>query len=253
MRAFTSSSRSYEGRGKRLESAAKSTEKRIERLEVVERPQAPLRIRPDFTLTDPPRNPVVVESFALNYAWPGEAPLFRDARFQLRRGVHAALEGPNGCGKSTLLQLIAGGHPDIRSVPKARFGYFRQELDEIVAAETVLENVERVSVQRANVNRGVLARMGFPQRRVELGAGLLSGGERVRLAFAMLFVSDANVLLIDEPTNFLDISSLEAIEDLLSDFEGTLLLVSHEKRLLDRVAQERWTIVDGRIEITPLG
>ncbi|MDI9498719.1 MAG: ABC-F family ATP-binding cassette domain-containing protein [Bacillota bacterium] len=253
MRAFTSSSRSYEGRGKRLDAAARHTEKRLERLEAVERPPAPQRIRPDFTLTDPPRNPVVAESFGLNFAWPGGEQLFRDARFQLRRGVHAALEGPNGCGKSTLLQLIAGGHPDIRSVPKARYGYFRQELDGIVPAETVLENVERVSVQRGNVNRGVLARMGFTQRRVELGAGLLSGGERVRLAFAMLFVSNANVLLIDEPTNFLDIDSLEAVEDLLCDFEGTLLLVSHERRLLDRVARERWTIVDRQIEVVPLG
>lgn len=252
MRAFTSSSRSYEGRGKRLDSAARNTEKRLERLKAVERPPTPVRIRPDFTLTDPPRNPVVAESFGLSFAWPGEELLFRDASFQLRRGIHAALEGPNGSGKSTLLQLIAGGHPDIRSVPKARYGYFRQELDGIVAAETVLENVERVSVQRGNVNRGVLARMGFPQRRVELRAGLLSGGERVKLAFAMLFVSDANVLLIDEPTNFLDINSLEAVEELLCDFEGTLLLVSHERRLLDAVAQERWTIVDGRIEVTPL-
>ncbi|NLG30771.1 MAG: ATP-binding cassette domain-containing protein, partial [Clostridiaceae bacterium] len=76
---------------------------------------------------------------------------------------------------------------------------------------------------------------------------LLSGGEKIRLSFAMLFVSDANVLVLDEPTNFLDLPSLEAIENMLLDYEGTMLFVSHDRQFIDRLADERWTIAGGRL------
>ena len=251
-RAFSASKRSYEGIGKRMNAAARATERRLERLEVQARPETAFVIRPDFSLTDPPRNPVIAESFALSFGWPGQAKLFDHASFQLRRGVHAALVGPNGCGKSTLLQLIVEGHPDIRSVPKARYGLFRQDLELIDDERTILENMRRDSVQAEQVNRSVLARMGFTAERVDKPAKILSGGERVRLSFAMLAVSDANVLLIDEPTNYLDLASMEAIEGLLQDYEGTVLLVTHDRHLIEAVAEEIWTIEEGKIVIEPV-
>jgi macrolide transport system ATP-binding/permease protein len=246
-RDFTTSRRSYQGRSKSLHAAAKHTQKRLEQLEEKEPPERLFTIRPSFELTNPPKNKIIAEAEHLSFGFQGFDLLFSDTSFRLLRNKKTALLGPNGCGKSVFCELLVKGHPAIRSVPKARYGYFRQEMDLIDETKSVLDNMRAISCQSEEVNRSVLARMGFFRHDVNKQASLLSGGEKIRLSFAMLFVSDANVLVLDEPTNFLDLPSLEAIENMLLDYEGTMLFVSHDRQFIDRLADERWTIAGGRL------
>lgn len=112
----------------------------------------------------------------------------------------------------------------------------------------MLENINSVSIQEEEVNRNVLIRMGFRRQDFHKSAAVLSGGEKIKLTFAMLFVSDVNVLLLDEPTNFLDIDSIKAIENLFLDFEGTMLFVSHDRHFIDSLSDEIFIIEDKKIK-----
>ena len=212
--------KSIQGKQKSLNNAARNTLRRIERMEVKEKPKQKYVIRPDFSLTDPPQNSIIAEAFDLNFTYPNGLEIFSHAEFHLDRNKKVVLRGDNGSGKSTLLRLMFEDFEEIRTVPKAKYGYFRQGMESLDLERTVLENVRRVSCQSEEVNRNILARMGFFHNHVDLPAKVLSGGERMKLEFAMLFVSDVNVLLLDEPTNYLDLASLTAIEEMLEDYEG---------------------------------
>ena len=114
-------------------------------------------------------------------------------------------------------------------------------------SKTVLQNVLDVSVQKESVARTMLARLLFPARDMQKRVSVLSGGERIRLCFARLFVSSANVLILDEPTNYLDIPSVEALQSLFSEYEGTMLFVSHDAAFVRAVATDRLLIRDKKI------
>ena len=132
-------------------------------------------------------------------------------------------------------------------MPKAKIGYFRQELDNLNLNETVLESAMQNSVHNTSVVRTVLARLLFNSQDINKRISVLSGGEKVKLGIANLLLSSCNVLLLDEPTNFLDIYSIEAIESVLKEYEGTLILVSHDKRLVKSVATEVLEIKNKKI------
>lgn len=237
-REFGAVGKSIGGKQKSISAAARNTEKRIERLGDIKKPVSLPKIRPDFSITDPPQNKVIVEIEDLNFAYPNADHLFDELSFYLERNTRTVLIGENGVGKSTLLKLIMQGHPDIRIVPKAKFGYFDQSFNNINMQKSILENIHNTSIQHESINRSVLARMGFLADVLGKKAGVLSGGELTKLSFAKLFVSDFNVLLIDEPSNYLDIPSYEAIESLLLDFEGTLLFCSHDSYFVNVIAEE---------------
>ena len=134
------------------------------------------------------------------------------------------------------MELIRSGASGIRLVPKAKIGYFRQSLDALDPDKTVLENVMETSVQSESTMRSILARLLIRREDVFKKAGVLSGGERVKLAFAKLFGSPANLLLLDEPTNFLDMPAIEALQKMVQDYEGTVLFVSHDRAFSDACA-----------------
>ena len=123
----------------------------------------------------------------------------------------------------------------------------RQNMSQIDMDKTVLENVRDVSIQKESIARIILARLLLTERDIQKKASELSGGERMKLSFAMLFVSDVNFLILDEPTNYLDIPSIEALEKLLMEYEGTLIFVSHDKTFVEHVATEKLLIQDGKI------
>lgn len=219
----------------KLDSARKTILSRLEQLEVKEKPQEAALVRIDFSLTDPPANREIATGSQITFGY-GNNLIFENASFSLPKGSKTALIGPNGAGKTTLMELIHSGAPGIRLVPKAKIGYFRQSLDALDPDKTVLENVMETSVQSESTMRSILARLLIRREDVFKKAGVLSGGERVKLAFAKLFGSPANLLLLDEPTNFLDMPAIEALQKMVQDYEGTVLFVSHDRAFSDACA-----------------
>jgi ATP-binding cassette subfamily F protein uup len=174
-------------------------------------------------------------------------PIVRDLSLTLMRGDRLALVGPNGAGKSTLLELVIGQlAPDsgtVRLGTQLSIAYFdqmREQLDpDLSVAETISPGSDWVEV--GGERKHVMSYLGdflFPPRRASSPVRTLSGGERNRLLLARLFARPANLLVLDEPTNDLDIESLELLEDTLLRYTGTLLLVSHDRAFLDNVATQ---------------
>lgn len=248
-----------DAKARKMEKAAKNVQQRIDAMEVKEKPQELPKIRPDFRLTDPPENRYVIRGEGLCFAYEGGPALFKGASFQIANKSRVAIVGDNGAGKTTLLHLICAAAGEITGgtgasqagsisvVPKARIGVFEQNLSTIDYSKTVLDNVMEVSVQREAVARTILSRLLFFENDMKKPAGVLSGGERIKLAFARLFASRVNLLILDEPTNYLDIPSIEALEEMFSEYEGTLVFVSHDEAFIRKVATEVLEIADGKI------
>src|SRR3954462_3043563 len=176
----------------------------------------------------------------------GDVPVVRDASLRIMRGDRIGLIGPNGSGKTTLLRLLLGEiAPDsgeVRHGTRLQVAYFDQQRDQLDPDRTVPESVAYGDVVTINGEErhilGYLADFLFPAERARSPVRSLSGGERNRLLLAGLFARPANVLVLDEPTNDLDIETLELLEELLQDYQGTLFLVSHDRQFLDNVVTQ---------------
>src|SRR5215218_844103 len=169
----------------------------------------------------------------------------------LERGEHVSLVGPNGAGKTTLIEALAGRREldggRLRTGHNVKLGYLSQHAEELGSSGTVLEAAQRATGLTPNKARALLGRFLFSGEEAEKPMEGLSGGERRRVALAILVASDANVLILDEPTNHLDIDAREALEDALSSFDGNVLLVSHDRALLDAVGTRTIAMEDGRL------
>ena len=166
------------------------------------------------------------------------------------RRSRVAIVGENGAGKTTLLNLIRQEYTlnkgTIYVVPKASIGLLDQNMASLDLEKTVLQNVMEESVQKEGIARTILDRLLLSARDMQKKAGVLSGGERIKLAFAKLFVGRANVLILDEPTNYLDIPSVEALEEMFSEYEGVLIFVSHDEAFIRACATEILEIKNGK-------
>ncbi|GAA3950760.1 ATP-binding cassette domain-containing protein [Allohahella marinimesophila] len=190
---------------------------------------------------------LVIEAEGVTYSYNAsstDTPVVKNLKLQIQRGDRIGIVGSNGCGKSTLLKLLLGDlTPDagkIRHGTKLQIAYFDQLRNQLDPKKTVIDNVSggqdfiEINGKRKHII-GYLGDFLFPPARARTPLSALSGGERNRVLLAKLFTQPANLLVMDEPTNDLDVETLEMLEELLTEYKGTLLLVSHDREFLDQV------------------
>jgi len=183
----------------------------------------------------------------------GARRLISDFSATVHRGDVIGLVGANGSGKSTLLDTLLGEHEpsegNARTGASIRAAYYRQDLTQVPLDRSLYDVITELRpLWGRGAIQGHLGRFGFSGEAVLRSAGSLSGGERARLALAMIMLSHANLLVLDEPTNHLDVESIEALEDAIGAYNGTVILVSHDRELLRALTTRIWALDRGRIE-----
>ncbi len=194
----------------------------------------------------------VLRTRGLRVGYP-ERPLFTADDLRLERGEVAAMIGGNGTGKTTMLKTVMGELPQLAGKywhgQHVQIGYFSQSRNDLDENRTVLQAVSDDRFIPEGEIRRLLAQYLFRGDEVYKLVADLSGGERARLALARLALQGANFLLLDEPTNHLDIPAQEILQDVLQQYEGTILLVSHDRYLIDRLATQIWHVEDGHMRV----
>ena len=224
---------------------AKRLEKELEGLEA-----QPKRRELDFAWPEsPPSERSVLSVVDLRFSFPDGMRMWDTLSFNLYRGQKIAMVGHNGCGKSTLIRLLAARlkreSGNIVLGQNVRLGYFSQhQLETLTTSGTVLGEIRRLSEPKTTEEElmSVLGLFLLGQDYFDRFVGSLSGGEKSRLMLACLFLARCNFLLLDEPTNHLDLESREALVEALTNFSGTVLMVAHDRHLLNEVAEQIWEL-----------
>lgn len=230
---------------------ARGRQRRLERLLADSRLTAPTaNVRPihlRFKLADRSGN-LVLRTYDLQVGYEDEGkPLFTCPDLVLERRECVAVIGPNGAGKTTLLKTVLSQIPPfagrVELGANLKVGYFAQAHEGLVAENTLMDEISSAAPNMLPAEaRNYLARYGFQGDEVFAQVATLSGGERGRLALAKLALSDANLLMLDEPTNHLDLATQEVLQDVLANYPGTIMLVSHDRYLIDALATQIWEL-----------
>lgn len=235
---------------------AKQAQSRMKMLEKIERVEKPVQFSGPHLKFNTSRRPgdIIVEAEHISKTL-GDKKLLNDVSFQLQRGQRLGIMGPNGCGKSTLLKLMLGElKPDAGEIKlghQVDVGYYDQHLESVMDEMTVIRAVwppgdATITEQQM---RDFCAKFGLTGEMVYHKVGSLSGGERSRVVLARIAALNVNVLVLDEPTNHLDIWACESLEEALAEYEGTVIVVSHDRTFLNRVAQMLIVFEDGKVHV----
>lgn len=228
---------------------ARGRQSKLERLKKIEKPTSTDSIRLQLPSASMCAEKVLIlDKVIIGY----DKPLVRDASLLLRRGERVAILGPNGSGKTSMLKSILGerkimqGRIDLGN--RVQIGYFSQEHEGLNLYTTILEEVMNAYSCTTEQARTLLGNILFRGDDVFKQISSLSGGERARLALLKLMLQGANFLILDEPTNHLDVNAREVLEEALAEFDGSLLVVSHDRYFLDNIINKVWEIEDQSIK-----
>ena len=236
----------YVARNLTRASTAKSAQSRVKQLEKMERIEKPVsaqkQARVQFTYEiEPPQEVLKVQNIDISVGeGAARKTLLPELSFEVRRGEKWGIIGDNGIGKSTLLKILQNKLPHqgkVRWTSNIKISYFEQESTNLHPAKSVMQEIhDRVPSWTDLEVRKLLGQVRLTGENVFKPVGVLSGGERAKVCFAVMMLEHGNVLILDEPTNHLDIAMKEVIEEAMQSFTGTLLFVSHDRYLLDKVA-----------------
>jgi ATP-binding cassette subfamily F protein 3 len=240
---------------------AKQAQSRIKQIDKIKRDGARAEqkdrrnLRFSFAAPERPGR-IVVRLVGATIEVPGRT-LLENAELELERGEHVVLVGPNGAGKTTLIETLAGrtepAAGSVREGHNVKVGYLSQHADTAAGEGTVLDAVQRETGLSGPKARHLLGGFLFSGSDAQKSLSDISGGEQRRLSLAVLVASGANVLILDEPTNHLDVESREALEDALLAFEGAVILVSHDRALLEAIGSRTLVCENGELRSHPVG
>ena len=236
-------------RNKQLHKKAKSMRRRIEKMEVRERPHYEKEVNLSFNVPDEKASPILLRGENISKAF--DQPLFDQVSFHIRNRSKIALLGENGAGKTTLMRIIMDQtdyEGKVHIPPSTKIGYLSQELYHLEEDKTPLEDLGLYSDDISGI-RNLLGSMRITKDMVFQKIGSLSYGEKLRVELCKLILKECNLLILDEPTNFLDIETKEIIEEALSSYEGATLLISHDRYFIKAVAEEIWLLENRSLRI----
>lgn len=228
--------RSAGERRAKVEGVKKHVQERVEKLEKKDKPFEMKEVKIPVPVDLQIYSKTLIQGQDLKKHF-GSKVLFQDSQFIIENNKRTVLLGPNGCGKTTLLNMICSEMEGIIKAPKLKIGYFKQNLDQLNNELSILENVLETTVRSEVEVRNILANFLFKKEDVYKKVAVLSGGERIKASFAKVMLSDINFLILDEPTNYLDLTTKNALIDALLHYEGPVLIVSHDRDFIAQVAQ----------------
>lgn len=229
-----------------IDKSSKNIQKRIEKLEVKGKPENENIIKIGVQKSNDIFSKILIKGKNLSISFEDRI-ILKNTNFQIKNGDKVAIIGRNGSGKTTLLKSILEKRNNIEISSKLKIAYFSQNMDIVDKEKSIFENVKDGSLYDENFIRVFLARLLFKGDDILKKANILSGGELVKLSLAKILLEDSNILVLDEPTNNLDIESLEVVEQVIKDYNGTVLLVSHDKKITDYVCNKLLIIEDKKI------
>ncbi|WP_249339023.1 ABC-F type ribosomal protection protein Vga(F) [Streptococcus suis] len=232
---------SYDSKAKSMAKSAKHLEKRIERLEKVSQPrrEAHIKMESKGALDTDLHRLFLLQA---GQVFVDEVYLFDFPQLGMTFGDKLALIGSNGTGKTSFVRKLISKELEGYYNPKLKIAYFAQDLINLDEEKTAFENISCTSLQDRMTILNLLGMLGLSYDKAQQKVANLSGGERVRLSLAKVLLADANLLILDEPTNFLDMAAIEALETFLKEYEGSILLISHDQRFVESVVQRKWLV-----------
>lgn len=231
---------------KAAQKTAKAIEKRIDNLDEIEKITKVQKIHFPDTKTIDIHNPFPIMGEAVIIE-KGNQVILDNVDFQFKLGKRIGISGPNGSGKTSLLQHIIENNEGITLSPKVKLSTYNQMDYKCIEKKSVIDYLMNETEYQESFIRAILNNLGFDQNAINKCTMDLSGGEKTRLVIAKLFTDPSNVLILDEPTNFIDVETIEALEKLLNAYKGTVIFTSHDNYFMKKVADEVWEIEDNKL------